>query len=76
MTTASLPALTAILAGMEKLQKSTNGYVKWISRRGEAYEDKEKALPIGYVGRMMVTHGEDYEPDSEYGNSLIGTYRS
>jgi hypothetical protein len=59
---------------MEKLQKSTNGYVKWISRRGEAYDDKEKGLPIGYVGRMMVTHGEDYEPDSEYGNSLIGMY--
>lgn len=56
---------------MEKLQKSANGYVKWITRRGENYEDKEKALPIGFVGRMMVTHGEDFEPNSEFGGSLI-----
>lgn len=62
--------------GMEKLQKSTNGYVKWINRRGEAYDDKEKGLPIAYVGRMMVTHGEDYEPDSEYGNNLIALGRA
>lgn len=58
---------------MDKLQKSTNGYVKWINRRGEAGEDKEKAVPIGFVGRMMVQHGEDFEPNSEYGNCLIGT---
>ncbi|KAF3356839.1 hypothetical protein VdG1_06136 [Verticillium dahliae VDG1] len=62
--------------GMEKLQKSTNGYVKWISRRGEAPEDKEKAVPIGFVGRMMVTHGEDFEPDSEFGNGLIAVGRA
>ncbi|KAL2754145.1 hypothetical protein ACRALDRAFT_1076003 [Sodiomyces alcalophilus JCM 7366] len=57
--------------GMERLQKSTNGYVKWISRRGESFEDKEKAFPIGFVGRMMVAHGEDFDPNSQYGNSLI-----
>ncbi|EEY22914.1 BAR domain-containing protein [Verticillium alfalfae VaMs.102] len=62
--------------GMEKLQKSTNGYVKWISRRGEAPEDKEKAVPIGFVGRMMATHGEDFEPDSEFGNGLIAVGRA
>ncbi|ROT34506.1 BAR-domain-containing protein [Sodiomyces alkalinus F11] len=57
--------------GMEKLHKSTNGYVKWVSRRGESLEDKEKALPVGFVGRMMVAHGEDLDPNSQYGNSLI-----
>lgn len=58
---------------MEKLHKSTNGYVKWISRRGESFEDKEKAFPVGFVGRMMVAHGEDFDPNSQYGNCLIGT---
>lgn len=62
--------------GMDRLQKSTNGYVKWITRRGESYEDKEKALPIGFVGRMMVMHGEDFDHESEYGNSLVGKQSS
>jgi len=68
--------LTQVNLGMDKLQKSTNGYVKWINRRNETNEDKEKALPIGFVGRMMVQHGEDFEPNSEYGNCLIGTTMS
>ncbi len=57
---------------MDRLQKSMNAYVKWVSRRGEVFEDKEKGLPISYVGRTMVSHGEDFEADSEFGNCLIG----
>ncbi|GKT80272.1 BAR domain-containing protein [Colletotrichum tofieldiae] len=57
--------------GMERLQKSTNTYVKWIARRGEAFEDKEKGLPIAFVGRMMISHGEEFEPDSEFGACLL-----
>ncbi|KAH6661451.1 hypothetical protein EV126DRAFT_513583 [Verticillium dahliae] len=39
--------------GMEKLQKSTNGSsVDFPPRRGS--RDKEKAVPIGFVGRMML----------------------
>lgn len=48
-----------------------NQYVKWISRHVEASEDKEKGLPVGYLGRTMVSHGEEFQPDSEFGNCLI-----
>lgn len=55
------------------MQTSMNAYVKWLTRRGEAFEDKEKGLPASYLGRTMISHGEDFENDSEFGNSLIGT---
>jgi BAR domain len=56
---------------MEKLHKSMNQYVKSISKRNEA-EDKEKSLPVGYLGKVMISHGEDFEDDSEFGQCLIG----
>ncbi|KAI8624733.1 BAR-domain-containing protein [Xylariaceae sp. FL1651] len=62
--------------GMERLQKSMNTYVKSLSRRGETFEDKEKGLPVSYLGRTMITHGEDFEPDSEFGNCLIAMGRA
>lgn len=46
-------------------------YMKSISKRNEG-EDKEKILPVAYLGQTMMTHGEDFEPDSEFGNCLIG----
>jgi hypothetical protein len=58
---------------MEKLQKSMTVYVKSLSKRNEA-EDKEKILPVGYLGQTMIHHGEDFEPDSEFGNCLISSY--
>jgi hypothetical protein len=48
-------------------------YVKSLSKRNEV-EDKEKILPVGYLGQTMIHHGEDFEPDSEFGNCLISTY--
>ncbi|KXX76230.1 Endophilin-A2 [Madurella mycetomatis] len=57
--------------GMDRLQRSMNQYVKWIGRHVEASEDKEKGLPVGYLGRTMVNHGEEFQPDSEFGNCLI-----
>ncbi|KAH8890247.1 BAR-domain-containing protein [Thozetella sp. PMI_491] len=57
--------------GMDRLHKSMNAYVKWVGRRGEVFEDKEKGLPVHYLGRTMTSHGEDFESDSEFGNSLI-----
>ena len=57
---------------MEKLQKSMTVYVKSLSRREEV-EDREKVLPVGYLGQTMIHHGEDFEPDSEFGNCLIST---
>jgi hypothetical protein len=62
--------------GMERLQKSMNGYVKWLGRRGELFEDKEKGLAISYMARTMLEHGDDFEPDSEFGNCLIAMGRA
>lgn len=56
---------------MERLQRSMNAYVKWLGRR-DTFEDKEKGLAGGYLGRTMVSHGEDFESDSDFGNCLIG----
>ncbi|CAJ2510510.1 Uu.00g133190.m01.CDS01 [Anthostomella pinea] len=61
--------------GMDRLQKSGNAYVKSLSRRGETFEDKEKGLPVSYLGRTMISHGEDFDPDSEFGNCLIAMGR-
>ncbi|KAI0828741.1 BAR-domain-containing protein [Hypoxylon sp. FL0890] len=62
--------------GYERLQKSMNTYVKSLSRRGETFEDKEKGLPVSYLGRTMISHGEDFEADSEFGNCLIAMGRA
>jgi hypothetical protein len=56
---------------MDKMQKSMATYVKSLSKRAEG-DDKEKQLPGGHLGSTMVTHGEDFEPDSEFGNCLSG----
>jgi len=61
--------------GIEKLQKSTTAYVKSLSKRSEI-EDKEKILPVAYLGQTMIHHGEDFEPDSEFGNCLIAIGRA
>jgi hypothetical protein len=65
-------AQTKPALGMEKLHKSMNLYVKAISKRNEV-EDKEKGLPVAYLGRVMINHGEDFENESEFGQCLIGT---
>ncbi|KAI1197593.1 BAR domain-containing protein [Nemania serpens] len=62
--------------GMDRLQKSMNTYMKSLSRRGETFEDKEKGLPVSYLGRTMIAHGEDFESDSEFGNCLIAVGRA
>ena len=55
---------------MERLQKSMTAYVKTLSKRNEA-EDKEKILPVAYLGSTMVNHGEDFDNESEFGQCLI-----
>ncbi|KAK4118739.1 BAR-domain-containing protein [Parathielavia appendiculata] len=57
--------------GMERLQRSMNQYIKWMGRRLEPSEDREKGLPVGYLGRTMVSHGEEFQSDSDFGNCLI-----
>lgn len=51
------------------MQKSMNAYVKTISKRSEL-EAKEKILPVAHMGGTMITHGSDFEPDSEFGQCL------
>ncbi|PQE28148.1 bar domain-containing protein [Rutstroemia sp. NJR-2017a BBW] len=61
--------------GMEKLQKSMTVYVKSLSKRNEG-DDREKMLPVAHMGQTMIHHGEDFEPDSEFGNCLIAMGRT
>ncbi|KAF2463735.1 BAR-domain-containing protein [Lindgomyces ingoldianus] len=61
--------------GMEKMQKSMTVYVKSLSKREEG-DNREKSLPGGYLGSAMVTHSEDFEPDSEFGNCLSSLGRA
>jgi hypothetical protein len=56
---------------MEKLQKSMNIYMKSISKRAEI-EDKEKTLPVAHLGGTMISHGEDFELNSEFGQCMTG----
>ena len=57
------------------MHASTQGYVKSISRR-DAGEGKEKQLPIGYFGSVLTAHGDDFEPDSEFGQCLLALGRA
>ncbi|KAF1346546.1 hypothetical protein BDV97DRAFT_300900 [Delphinella strobiligena] len=55
--------------GMDKMQRSMTTYVKSLTKVKEA-DDKEKLLPIAYLGSTMVSHGDDFDPDSEFGMCL------
>lgn len=59
---------------MEKLQKSATVYVKSLSKRCEI-DGNEKLLPVGYLGQTLITHGEDFDPGSTFGDRLIGVYK-
>lgn len=51
------------------MQRSTNSYVKAVSKRSEI-EGKEKTLPIAYMGGTMIAHGDEFDADSELGQCL------
>ncbi|KAI9896805.1 hypothetical protein N3K66_007827 [Trichothecium roseum] len=57
--------------GTERLHKSMNSYVRWMGRRCDVLEDKERSSPIGAMGRAMAAHGEEFEADSALGNSFV-----
>lgn len=61
--------------GMDKMQRAMTVYVKSMSKRAEG-DDKEKQLPGGHLGSSMVTHSEDFEPDSEFGSCLSSLGRA
>ncbi|KAJ5280417.1 hypothetical protein N7478_005789 [Penicillium angulare] len=56
--------------GVDRIHKSMTGYVKAVSKRSEG-DDKEKTLPVAHLGTSMVSHGEDFDGNSEYGQCLI-----
>ncbi|TWU77759.1 hypothetical protein ED733_008633 [Metarhizium rileyi] len=62
--------------GMESLHKATTAYSKWISRRCDASEDKNRAFPTALLGRAMVAHGNDFESNSEFGHHLVAVGRT
>jgi hypothetical protein len=55
--------------GVDRIHKSLAAYLKSISKRSEG-DDKEKTLPIAHLGSSMVSHGEDFDANSEYGRCL------
>ena len=65
--------MLTLSVGMERLQKSMTAYVKTLSKRNEG-NDKEKILPVTYLGSTMLNHGEDFENDSEFGQCLISAF--
>lgn len=58
---------------MEKMHKSMATYAKWLGKRTE---DKDKMSPVGNLGAVYVAHGQDYAPESDYGNCLISMGRA
>ena len=60
---------------MERLHRSMNIYVKSLSKTKEA-DDKEKGLPVSNLGAAMISHGEDFEHDSEFGSCLTSLGRA
>ncbi|KAK2839276.1 hypothetical protein FQN49_006301 [Arthroderma sp. PD_2] len=55
--------------GVDRLHRAMGAYVRAISKRSEG-EDKEKLFPIGNLGGVMVSHGEDFASNSEFGQCL------
>ena len=54
---------------MQKLHKSMTVYTKALSKRNEG-DDKEKTLPVAYLGGTMIAHGDDFDQESEFGRCL------
>lgn len=66
----AVTVLTLSLLGVDRMHKAMTAYVKALSKRSEG-DDKEKTLPIAHLGTSMVSHGEDFDGNSEYGQCLI-----
>lgn len=60
---------------MQNLHKSTTGYIKSLSKNTVG-EDKERILPVAKLGQTMANHGDEFDPDSIFGNCLIGFGRA
>lgn len=56
--------------GTDRVHKSLTAYIKSISKKSEG-EDKEKSLPIANLGGCFISHGEEFDTNSNYGQCLI-----
>lgn len=59
---------------MERMHKSMNTYIQSLSKRTDT-DSKEKTLPITNTGTIMIAHGNDFEPDSEFGQCLASRFK-
>ena len=59
------------ISGMERLHKSMTSYIKSISKTKEA-EEKDRSLPVAYLGATMISHGQQLDRNSVFGSCLIG----
>lgn len=57
--------------GMDRLHKSLASYTRWMGRRCDALEDRERGSPMSYFGRTMAAHGEEFDAESELGNNFV-----
>ena len=64
-----------ILIGMERMNDSASTYLKSLSKR-DAGDAKEKQTSIAFFGSAMVAHGDDFDPESEFGQCLMGLGRA
>ena len=62
-----------IFLGAEKLHSTMNVYVKSVSQKSMG-EDREKMLPVDVMAQAMISHGEEFESDSVFGNCLISMF--
>jgi len=62
-----------IFLGAEKLHNTMNVYVKSVSQKSVG-EDREKMLPVDVMAQAMISHGEEFESDSVFGNCLISKF--
>ena len=57
---------------MERLHRSMNVYVKSLSKRNETEDSKEKSTAVAQLGSTAISHADDFEPESEFGQCLSG----
>ncbi|KAG8808570.1 hypothetical protein FRC18_004945 [Serendipita sp. 400] len=53
--------------GMEQIYESSRSYYTYLLKKKDTGEGDQKFLPMESLGRVMVSHGEEFGDDSAYG---------
>ncbi|KAK9470575.1 uncharacterized protein V1510DRAFT_347318, partial [Dipodascopsis tothii] len=56
--------------GTDKLHQALSGYVRNLAKRRE-FEEKEKTTPTDILGQTMSVFGNEFVPESTYGQALL-----